>query len=342
MRVVHPVEQTIFDVPVLIGAAEELVQLREQCGKYTCNTGFIKRQQYSVKYNKSRTKDGYQTNPAIRYWSTWFMLKAITESGLIKNWINQKEFLLSFCKITETTFRSHLKELMRLNLLNISSDYSINLTSYEKAADILGVHYTGTYTIKYDIRDENKQSFQYLLRAEEMRNNQQKQLDALIFKADKNPVLKEWLMPIFARDGYSEVQLKNDPKLFQVLLFKLQQQAFVHGSEIYKEIHALRADVNRGVSKIKDDHNYVSAQSASYLKSVMIKQGIIEVEQKFLVSHHRCRLYVPKAEGEQYGKEAYKYLPHQKKTGWRLTDQVKILSKSTNEKERNARKNRAA
>ncbi|MBC7509359.1 MAG: hypothetical protein H7320_11535, partial [Ferruginibacter sp.] len=107
-------------------------------------------------------------------------------------------------------------------------------------------------------------------------------------------------------------------------------------------IHALRADVNRGVNKIKEDHKYVSQQSASYLKSVMIKQGIIEVEQKFLVSHHRCRLYVPKADSEQYSKEAYKYLPHQKKTGWRLTDQVKILSKSTNEKERNEKKKKAA
>ena len=341
MRMVKP-EQTVFDVAVLRGAAEELVQLREQCGNYVGNTGFIKRKKYSEKYNKNRRKDGYQTNKAIRYWSTWFLLKSTNKSGLIKNWIHQKEFLLPFCKVTETTFRSHLKELIRLKLIFISSDYSITLTSYEKAASILGIDYNGTYTIKYDTHHENKQAFQYLLRAEEMRNNQQMQLDALCFKADKNPLIKEWLMPIFAKDGYSSVQLEKDPKLFQALLFKLQQQAFVHGSEIYDIIHALRADVNRGVNKIKDDHNYLSAQSASYLKSVMIKQAIIEVEQKFLVSHHRCRLYVPKADSEQYGKEAYKYLPHQKKTGWRVTDQVKILSTSTNKKEKIAKKQHAA
>lgn len=342
MKIVHPVEQTVFDIPVLFGAAEELVQHREQRGYYVANTGFIKRQQHSKKYNAARTKNGYYTNQSIKQWSTWFLLKGITESGLIKNWIKQKEYLLRFCKITETTFRSHLKELQKLNLIEIGSDYSISLTSYEKAADILGIHYSGKYKIKYDIHEDNIQSFQYLLRAEEMRTNQQVQLDALCFKADKNPLLKEWCMPIFARDGYSLVQLKNDPKLFQVLLFKLQQQAFINGSDIYDIIHSLRADVNRGVECTKEQHNYKSSQSVSYMKGVMQQQGIIEVQKKFLESKHLCRLYVPKAEGEQYKKDAYKYMRERKKTGWRLTDNIIIKSKSTNVPKKNEARKQAA
>ena len=335
MNVIHPIEKTIFEIPVLYGAAEELVQHREQRGNYVAKTGYIKRKKFGGKYNASRTTSGYFTNQSIKHWSTWFLLKGITNSGYIKDWIKQKEYLLNFCKTTETTFRTHLNALIELELISIESDYSITLTSYENAADILGIHFSGTYKINYDIHEENNQTFQYLLRAEEMRTNQHVQLEALVLKLDKNPTIMDWCMPIFNKDGYSENNLKNDPKLLQTLLFKLQQEAFIYGSDIYEIIHRLRADINRGVECCAKQHSYKSAQSVSYLKSVLINQGIISVEKKFIESKKRCRLYIPKVNETDARNEGTKYLKHQKKTGWRLTDQVTIKSKSTNEIKKN-------
>ncbi len=317
MRVVHPNVQTIFDVAVLRGAENELVQMRQERNKYC-------------------------TNRAIKTWSTFFLLKSLTESGVIKNWIKQKQWLLEYCKVTETTFRTHLKELQQLGLISIGENFSIILTSYIKAADVLGIIYKGTYSIKYSIEDGNKQTLQYLLRAEEIRNNQQLQLDALCYKIDKNPTVKDWLTPLFLKNGCSEKQLTNDPKMFQVMLFNMQQNAFIHGSEIYDVIHTLRADVNRGVKKIKEHHSYKSMASVSYLKMVMVSQGIIEVEQKMLISKNRCRLYLPKAGSDQFKKEAYKYLPKQKKTAWRITDQIKVTSSSTNHIKNNSEKSKKA
>ncbi|MFC4261953.1 hypothetical protein ACFOWM_03620 [Ferruginibacter yonginensis] len=314
MHIAHT-DKVIFEVPVLNGAPEELVGQREQ-------------------------RSCYFTNRSIKVWSTFFLLKAQTTSGTIQHWINQKQYLLQYLKLRENSFRSHLKELCRLELVKVDKNFNVTLTSFQKAADVLGIHYDGTFTITYDATDGNKQQFQYLLRAEEIRANQFKQLKALVYKLDKNPDTKDWLMHLLKEKGCDPVQLVNDPLYFQVSLLDLQEKAFIYGSDIYEKIQKFRADINRGIARIAEHHNYKGTQSVSYMKKVMLEQGIIKVKDRLIISNKNCKLYIVDAEGKR--KEISKWLPSQERSAWRLCSQVYVQTKSSKKMEKHEKKNAEA
>ena len=117
--------QLPVQVPILIGAADHLVYCRELRNKY-------------------------QTNRTIKTWATYFLLKALTPSGLIKHWTAQRQRLLSFCKMTENCFRARLNEMKALQLVTITDTRSIRLVSYQRAAEILDIPYEGLIKINYN------------------------------------------------------------------------------------------------------------------------------------------------------------------------------------------------
>ncbi|MFZ4056977.1 MAG: hypothetical protein ACOYKE_02510 [Ferruginibacter sp.] len=281
-------------VAVLNGAAEVLVTHRELRSRYC-------------------------TNRSIKTWATYFLLKSVTTSGVIRDWTKQKNKLLAYCKLTENVFRARLAEMVELKLVELSKNRSLLLTSFETAADILGIEYTGTIKIQYNDTLPGKQIFQYFLRAEEFRANQHKQLAALTYYASKNPLLKNQLLQLLDKHGFELKRLENDSVYFQKSLLSLQQHAFKEGSPLLSIIHQLRADINRSVTGIKKSHGYKSAQSASYLKNVMRKMQLISIEKICIESNERSRLYIA---GEERPREAYKWLPSKKRTAWFLTDQI--------------------
>ena len=246
--------------------------------------------------------------------------------------------------MTENCFRARLAELQQLKLITLQDNRSIRLTSFENAAEILGVVYDGTIKIEYNEELPGRQIFQYFLRAEEIRSNQDKQLKALWYYANKNPLLKDALITmLIQQNGCAEKDLRSNLSLFQQQLLKLQQNAFKEGSPLLDIIHTFRADINRSVNCIKDHHTYRSKQSVSYMKKVMQKITIITVEKVCIESTNRSRLYVPAANGKPR-KDAYKYIEARKTTAWFLTDQIKFTFKTEQEnaKPKNAEKNRAA
>ncbi len=292
-------------VPILTGAADILVTHRELRNKYC-------------------------TNSSIKTWSIYFLLKAQGTSGIIKNWTAQKQQLLSFCKITENSFRARLADLKALGLATVSDNRTITLTSFIKAADILGITYEGITNIEYNYELPGQQIFQYFLRAEEIRTNQHKQLKALCYYASKNPLLKEQLLVILRDAGADVKKLQSNLTYFQMQLLKMQQQAFKEGSPLLDIIHALRADINRSVKTIRDHHTYKSAQSVSYMKRRMTQMEIITYEHICIESAERTRLYVSEAAGstKPRRRDAYKYLPAKKVTAWFLTDQINFRYQS--------------
>lgn len=303
-------------VPILIGAADELVTHRE-------------------------LRNTYSTNRSIKTWSTYFLLKSLTRSGIIKNWQQQKQLLLSFCKCTENSFRARLREMQQLKLISLSKNHSVLLTSYHNAADILGIPYTGLNKIDYNYELPGKQIFQYFLRAEEIRSNQAKQLDALWYYAGKNPLLKDALIQALCQMGSDGKRLYAEPLYFQQQLLRLQKNAFKEGSPLLDIIHTLRADVNRSVNGIKKTHTYKSAQSVSYMKKVMLQMQIIKVKKVCIESTERSRLYVS-VPGEKKKRDAYKYIPSKKVTAWVLTDQISFNYTSIKNAKQNAKEKQAA
>jgi hypothetical protein len=312
---VASINNNIISVPVLVGAANELCSHRE-------------------------LRTTYCTNRSIKTWAHFFLLKSQTTSGVIQNWIKQKQELLSFCKINEQTFRARCKELIALKLITIHpQSHNITLASFTTAAEIMGIEYNGIINIDYDTTAEGTQIFQYILRCEEIRENKQCQISALHYYAKTNSLLWQHLTLLLTEKGAHAKQLENDAHYFQLQLLALQQVAFRHGSELYKIIMQLRADVNRSVEGIKRAHNYKAAQSVSYMKGRMEAFKIIEVEKKVVYSPKRSHLYIPTSTGQR---ELTKWLAKRKETAWFLCDNLKPTYKTQKRNEKNEKQKAAA
>lgn len=284
----------------------------------------------------------YQVNREIKYWATWFLLKMIAGgSGLVQNWLQQKEHILPYLQMNENTLRHQLKQLEKMGLLIIEKHYrGFRLVSYAEAARILGIQYEGTYAVQYNHhvkylkpngrRVAAKQSFQYLLRAEEFQRAKERQLNAIMRKWDENPQFFNNLCYLLVRYGADMRKLADDPHYFQERLLQLQIALFKEGSDILQTTYDIvRADINRGVHKIRDHHGYKASQSASYLKKKMWRLGLVEVRKLVVKSPSRCRMYFPDPEtGEE--REGYKWLRKEKITALFLTDQVTPLYASEN------------
>lgn len=319
-------------IPVLFGAAAELVSMREQRGQYVKKGG-----------------DGYFTNRHIKVWSTYFLLKALTRSSVLHNWQQQKDYLYAYLQLNDNTFRWHLKEMQRLQLITSyhsacdrrRNDNNIVLCSYKAAANILGITYQGTKLIEYDCKKHTgKQLFQYFLRAEEFKEKIDTQLEALRYHCDNNPTLKSTLTMLLVKEGNDSLRLDNDPVYFQQRLLQLQIRMFADGSNLLDIVMQRRADVNRGVKKIQEHHGYKSAQSVSYLKKRMVKHGIISCTKRCIESKNRSRLYVPDIEKGK--RDGYKWISRpivpggkdEGVTAWFLTDQISFHFKTTENAEK--------
>jgi hypothetical protein len=307
--------QTPSHVPVLTGAAEVLVSHRE-------------------------LRTTYHTNRSIKTWSTWFLLKALTTSGKIQKWRSQKTFLFHWLQLNERTFYRRLEELTDLQLLSVDDEENIHLASYQKAADVLEIHYTTLTHIQYNPDEQKgKQIFRYLLTAEEFRFQKNRQLNALLYKLDKNPLLKNDLYFLLVKYGADGQQLQNSAAYYQERLLKLQMQLFKEGSDILQYVLTHRADINRGGNRIKENHNYKSTQSVTYLKKVMAKLNIITITKKKVDSANRARIYIPDGDKKRDG---YKYCKRTKQTVWFLTDQISFAYEAFTKKTGEAEKRKTA
>lgn len=272
-----------------------------------------------VLVSKRELRESYQTNRSIKTWSTFFLLKSLSIPGMIQNWRNQRKALLEYCKMSENSFRVRLKELKALGLITISKDLTITLTSYKNAAQILGIKYNGTTKIEYHAKSPGKQIFQYYLVLDEIRCNQQKQVETLNRKSIANPLLRATLEILMIQKGADDRRLNNE-NYFQQYLQSLQLESFKTGSENWNEIIALRADKNRSVYGIKKQYGYCSAQSVSYLKMRLTHCNIAEVRTRKMESDVRSRVYIPKAGGQR--REGAKYCRKTKRTVLFLCDSI--------------------
>lgn len=290
----HHIKQKPKYVNVLKGASLALVKRRELRGEY-------------------------ETNRSIKTWSVFFLLKSLSIPGQIQRWQHQKNALLQYCKMSENSFRSRLNELKALNLITITKDLTIKLVTYKKAAEILGIDYEGIIKIEYNANTSGKQSFQYHLVLDEIRCNQQKQVEALYRKSLENPLLRASLEIQMIQNGADMRKLKN-ADYFQQYLQHLQLEAFKTGSENWTVISALRADKNRSVNGIKKQYGYRSAQSVSYLKKRLTHCKLAEIKARKAESTARTRLYIPETNGRS--RDGYKYCGRTKKTILFLCDSI--------------------
>ena len=330
----------LYPVRYLNGAPEILVSCREFRGHYVGKSR-MQRKRKSDEYYAKRSQ-GYETNREIKIWSVFFLLKAMSTSPCIKNWRKQKTLLSTWLQMSEKTFYTKREELLKKKLITVDRNHNIHLCSWEKAAEILDIAYTGTSIIQFNpYKHEGQQSFQYLLRGEEIKANQMLQHKALMNKLEKNHLLRDDLLMLLIRQGADDQRLVKDQQYFRERLLQLQLQLFKQGSDILSYAFAVRADINRGIKKIQDHHKYKSKQSVSYMKHRMAKLQVISVKKVKIISEARARLYVPKDSGDGQ-RDGYKYFKDQKQTALILTDQITLNYESSKPGQRMPEKKKAA
>lgn len=277
----------------------------------------------------------YLTNRSIKTWGTFFLLKSLSIPGMIKCWTSQKQKILSFCRMNEGSFRTRLREMKAMGLIKISKDLTITLTSFENAAKILGIEYTGTIKIEYNESLPGKNMFHYCLVMDEIRCNQNRQLEAINYKADKNPQLRELLEAVMIQHG-ADCDMLENKRYFQQFLLQIQLFYFKTGSDIWSVISQLRGDINRSVYGIKKQYGYKSTQSVSYLKQRLAELEIATIEKTKVESDVRTRLYIPNGEGKR--RDGVKYCWKTKRTVLFLCDaikaQIRIIDTQTVKKEK--------
>jgi hypothetical protein len=214
-------------------------------------------------------------------------------------------------------------------LIILQKNRTIKLTSFETAAGILGIDdYKGEIKIEYNEKIQGKQVFQYYLRAEELRNNQYTQITTLWYKANKDPQVKERLDFLLVKEIKSDAKLlRKNVTYFQQQFLLLKEKAFSESPTLLDELSqiGINPQINRSVTTIQAKHHYKSAQSVSYMKSVMRKNKIITVQKTVVESKNRSRLYVPDpgaASNKSSWRDGYKYIPATKKTVWFLCDKI--------------------
>lgn len=301
-------QNNVYQIPVLIGAANELVGLREK-------------------------KNVYNVNPHIKYWATWFLLKSFTTSGRIQAWNKQKRELLEFLRMSDGSLRNQLYKLQQLKLISIEKsaigrDRDLVLTSYKEAAGIMGIIYKGTEIINYKPHEyaNESQVFRYLLTAKEIESNQQLQTDELFRKFQKNCSghTTEILLQL-SKIGANTNRCMADKHYLQQQLMKLQKIVFREQSAMASITFSLRSDTNRSCRRAAEDYKYKSHTSFSYIKKKLLKVGAIAVEKVLVNSKERSRIYyMAEVEGKHIRKDGYKWNDKAQQTYWRLCDQVTV------------------
>lgn len=307
IKEIHP--DKLYQVKILKGAPDALVSCRELRGHYCTKPG----------------QKGYETNREIKIWSVFFLLKAMTTAPFITNWRKQRPLLFTWLQMDEKTFYSFLTQLKKKNLITVDRMFNIHLASWEQAAHILDCFDSSLLTIPFNpYKHEGKQVFQHFLRSEEILSNQTLQHDTLMDKLDKNSSLRDDLLLLMSRQGADRQRLSEDRVYYRERLLQLQLRLFKEGSDLLDYSFTFRADINRGVKKIKEHHKYKSAQSVSYMKRRLAKHGIITIKKVKIVSEARARIYIPHEEKENSFRDGYKWFKDQKQTALILSDQITL------------------
>jgi hypothetical protein len=227
-----------------------------------------------VSDRKKRTK--YVTNRILKAFDLFICLKAQTTSGHIKDYRDQINTLLPFCKCGYSTFWTRLNELEDLKLIEFTGGGMfaphISLASWQKVAEMYDIVSIDFITVRYD--EKNKlQNVEYILKAVEILENQQAQATQAKRKLNKTPEIQDAF-----DDFYKKQNKKVDFNL--VNLFELQKETFSLGAADYDALHAINPDVNRSSMRMKDQYQFHSIRNVAYMKRQLKKRGLADVKHR--------------------------------------------------------------
>jgi hypothetical protein len=228
----------------------------------------------------------YETNQLIRAIDTWIVLKHLSTPSLIQNWNKQKDYLLTWCKCSETIFRHRLKILSALKLLSFDRN-KIELKSWQTLANYFNCSIKNKFVIQYNQNDNQK--IHLWIAAAEIQLNKNRQDEAILRKMNKNPETFSIIFSAMLRAGADRNSLNNSSYFLNWLRI-LYRNDFQNGaSDIHQILIDIRPDNNRTVKSIAKAMGSKHAMTAVYWKKIMQKAKIIDVSKLSIVSKERVR-----------------------------------------------------
>jgi hypothetical protein len=227
----------------------------------------------------------YETNAVIKALDTWLVLKHETRSGLLQQWNDQKHYLFTLCKCSESIFRERLKLLRSMKLVEFDR-HNIRVCSWEDLSTALEIDISNKFELVYDIHNPQK-LYQWII-ATEIKYNQNKQDYKIIKKVNENPLKKQCFVSAMLLAGADPARLK-DTGYFLSWLNILYREDFVKASAIHDLLIEIRPDHNRGVKTMADHWKAKSPMTVCYWKTVLKKAGIADISSLQIESIARVR-----------------------------------------------------
>lgn len=221
---------------------------------------------------REKSPKGYNINRVLPAVDLFLCLK--NESHKIHNYQKQLPYLLALCKCSKATFYKRLKECESRGLVKIEKKRHIWLTSWHQLAQIFMYdERLGFHTVNYNL-DDDKQEIRYILKALEIRENEERQVYAIAKRLAAHPDNKQAYEQFCYLNGLNgEFNLKDYEAA--------KKRSFALGTErsIYDLLHELNLSLSRNVNTIANAHGYKHWQGAAYLKAQLAARELIKVVQ---------------------------------------------------------------
>lgn len=259
--------------------------------------------------NKREVRNVYQTNRAIKVYGFFALLKTISTSGVIKNYHAQIGDIGQLTKKSRCSVYTYINQCRNLGLLSVGAK-DLYLTGWQKVVELTDelASYTGGYTILAYDPEKEKQTPEYFIYAAEIKENQDRQTNAVKREIENN-------LPLASRLG---VQQSVDHS-HVVTLQKLQAFTYVNGKSEndYPLIHSIRADVQRTAKTLRKTYGFKSRRSVKYLKMQLRIRQLAIIAKNQLESSDRNRV--------NKGLYYTGYFKDTASTFWRQPDKITLL-----------------
>lgn len=220
---------------------------------------------------KREKRTSYVTNRELKAFDLYVCLKAITTAGHIKNYPAQLEKLTEFSKCSKATFYTRLWMLVEMQLITVKG-LAIQLCSWEKVAELYELNTLEFHKVNYDTQNK-QQNIEYILKAIEIGENQERQTKEAQRKINKTPELESvFNIQCMKQNKQADFTLNN--------LHAVQCETYATGAADYDILHSINADVNRSAKRIKLVYGFHSIRNVAYMKRQLEKRGLATITKR--------------------------------------------------------------
>jgi len=261
-----------------------------------------------IKHRKKINK--YQTNGEIKQIALFYLLKHVTQTGVIKQYAKNLGYLLSVTGLTQGTFYKHLNGLINLGLVTKNA-HNLILSNYDTLMELYDIQDSTTpITIKFN---PSTHKFVHLLEFATLADNIYRQNLVIERKLEKSPYTLELLQRYAKQQSTAKA------------LALAQKNAFVNGSEELNTLFFINPNVTITWKRLFREYNFKSYKSVSYLKKKLQRNKIVTIDKNgFFTSKVGAKT---KAYNEEKDKtvNTCRYNPHIKKTQKQFADNWNLV-----------------